>query len=334
MAPSALHQNHILTITNEKQECETADKTALQAISKGVCLPGIPIFNDFEKQRHWMLEHMALAFQVFARKGTPTPTPTSHPHTFPPLFVLAFIANLTLSLNTGFTEGMSGHISVRDPENPHTFWTNPLGQFFGLLQPSDMILVDYSGSPIGGNTSLPANAAGFQIHSAVHKARPDVIAACHTHSKAGKAWSAFSRRLEMLNQDVTHFYGDAQAVYSEFGGVVFDEAEAQRLATALGKKGKGMILRNHGLFTVGKTVDEAAYLFMLMERSCEVQLLVEAAAANGIAKVYVDDEVAEYTHRMTSDSETLYCEFQPDLHWELECSAGNRERRLRGIVGA
>jgi ribulose-5-phosphate 4-epimerase/fuculose-1-phosphate aldolase len=227
---------------------------------------------------------------------------------------------------------MSGHISVRDPENPHTFWTNPLGKFFGLLQPSDMILVDYSGSPIGGNTSLPANAAGFQIHSAVHKARPDVIAACHTHSKAGKAWSTFSRRLEMLNQDVTHFYGDAQAVYSEFGGVVFDEAEAQRLATALGQKGKGMILRNHGLFTVGKTVDEAAYLFMLMEKSCEVQLLVEAAAANGITKVYVDDEVAEYTHRMTSDSETLYCEFQPDLQWELECSVGNRERRLRGKV--
>ena len=81
MAPLALHQNHILTDTNEKQECETADKTALQAISKGVCLPGIPIFNDFEKQRHWMLEHMALAFQVFARKGT------SHPHHFPPLFI-------------------------------------------------------------------------------------------------------------------------------------------------------------------------------------------------------------------------------------------------------
>ena len=61
--------------------------------------------------------------------------------------------------------------------------------------------------------SRPANAAGFLIHSAVHKARPDVIAACHTHSPYGKAWSSFRRPLEMLNQDVTYFYGEAQAVY-------------------------------------------------------------------------------------------------------------------------
>lgn len=108
---------------------------------------------------------------------------------------------------------MSGHISVRDPENPHTFWTNPLSKHFGMLKASDMILVDYDGKAIGGNMNLPANAAGFLIHSAVHKARPDVTAACHTHSPYGKAWSAFAKPLEMLNQDVTYFYGDAQAVY-------------------------------------------------------------------------------------------------------------------------
>lgn len=88
-----------------------------------------------------------------------------------------------------------------------------LGKHFGLLKASDMILVDYDGNAIGGNMSSPANAAGFLIHSAVHKARPDVIAACHTHSPYGKAWSAFCRPLEMLNQDVTYFYGDAQALY-------------------------------------------------------------------------------------------------------------------------
>src|SRR6201996_1960901 len=199
---------------------------------------------------------------------------------------------------------MSGHISVRDPEHPHQFWTNPLARHFGLLRASDMILVDYSGAVVGGNTSRPANAAGFLIHSAVHKARPDVHAACHMHSKAGKAWSAFARPLEMLNQDICYMYGEAQAVYTEFGGVVFSEEEGKRLAAALGSKGKGLILRNHGLLTVGGTVDEAAYLFTLMERSCEVQLMVEAAAANGIQKVLVDDEAAKYTFRMASDPET------------------------------
>jgi len=160
------------------------------------------------------------------------------------------------------------------------------------------------------------------IHSAVHKARPDVVAACHTHSPAGKAWSAFCKPLEMLNQDVTYFYGEAQAVYGEFGGVVFEEAEGERLAAALGPKGKGMVLRNHGLITVGGTVDEAAYLFTLMERSCEVQLMVEAAAANGARKVFVPEESARYTFEAASDPEALYCEFQPDLEYEDVMSNG------------
>ncbi|KAG9202351.1 hypothetical protein G6514_004325 [Epicoccum nigrum] len=129
----------------------------------------------------------------------------------------------------------------------------------------------------------------------------------------------------MINQDVTYFYGEAQAVYTEFGGVVFSEEEGKRLAAALGPKGKGMILRNHGLLTVGGTVDEAAYLYTLMERSCEIQLMVEAAAANGVPKVYVDDEAAEYTFRMASDPESLYWEFQPDLEFEQAQSSGKLE---------
>ena len=92
------------------------------------------------------------------------------------------------------------------------------------------------------------------------------------------------------------------------GGVVLDEAEGKRLAASLGPKGKGLILRNHGLLTVGNTVDEACYLYTLMERSCEVQLLAEAAAANGVPKVYVPDEAAQFTFESASDPEALYWE--------------------------
>ncbi|KAK3065497.1 hypothetical protein LTS18_006208 [Coniosporium uncinatum] len=293
MAPSAVSVDDLPRTASAVTKANTnskQDKTPLQAACQGVCLPGIPYFSDMEKQRHFLLSHMAGAFRVFSRKG--------------------------------FTEGLSGHISLRDPEFDDRFWTNPLAVHFGLLKASDMILVDYEGNVKGGNTARPANAAGFLIHSAVHKARPDVHAACHTHSKYGKAWSAFSRKLEMLNQDVTYFYGDAQAVYNEFGGVVFNEAEGKRLAAALGPKGKGMILRNHGLLTVGGTVDEAAYLYTLMERCCEVQLLAEAAAANGLPKVYVEEEAAKYTFEMASDPEALYWEFQPDLDYEMEMSNG------------
>ncbi|KAF2159339.1 hypothetical protein M409DRAFT_60921 [Zasmidium cellare ATCC 36951] len=294
MAPSAITTTpeiDTLPIKPKSQHQEIdKKKSPLELISQGTSLPGIPTFVSFSEHRRWMLEHMAIAFRVFARKG--------------------------------YTEGMSGHISVRDPENPHTFWTNPLGRHFGLLKASDMILVDYDGKAIGGNMSRPANAAGFLIHSAVHKARPDVVAACHTHSPYGKAWSSFARPVEMLNQDVTYFYGDAQAVYKDFGGVVLDEAEGKRLAAALGPNGKGMILRNHGLLTVGNTVDEAAYLYTLLERSCEVQLLAEAAAANGIPKVYVPDEAAKFTFESASDPESLYWEFQPDLEYEEEMCGG------------
>lgn len=236
---------------------------------------------------------MALAFRVFARKD--------------------------------YTDGLAGHISVRDPENPHTFWTNPLAVHFGLLKASDMILVDYNGVPIGGNMSRPANAAGFFIHSAVHRARPDVIAACHTHSPHGMAWSAFGRPLELITQDAAYLYGDAQAVYKDFGGVVFSGDEGDRIGAALGPRGKGMILQNHGLFTVGTTVEEACFLMTLMERACQVQLLAEAAAANGIPKVYVPDASAKYTFENSSVPETLYWEGRPDLDYEeYMCQGAHR----------
>ncbi|RTE72202.1 hypothetical protein BHE90_013403 [Fusarium euwallaceae] len=266
------------------------DKTALEALSQGMTLAGIPKFPSYHEERTHILEHMAAAFRIFARKG--------------------------------FAEGMAGHISVRDPENPHTFWTNPLGRPWPLMLASDMVLVDYDGKAVGGNMSRPSNAAGFLIHSALHKARPDVNAACHAHTIYGKAWSTFGRPLEMINQDACVFYGKAQAVYEDFGGVVFDEDEGKRLAEALGPEGKVMTLTNHGLLTVGQTVDEAAYLFTLMEKSCQIQLLAEAAAANGIPKRIIDDDVAAYTFKMTSSAESLYCEFQPDFEIEDALSNG------------
>ena len=148
--------------------------------------------------------------------------------------------------------------------------------------------------------SRPANAAGFLIHSAIHQARPDVNAACHFHSPYGKAWSAFAQPLEMLNQDVAVFYGSAQAVYRRFGGIVLKREESTALAESLGQA-KGMVLRNHGLLTVGGTVDEAGYLFLLMEKSCQIQLAANAAELAGCKKVYIEDEDARYTYENTSD---------------------------------
>lgn len=82
-----------------------------------------------------------------------------------------------------------------------------------------------------------ANAAGFFIHSEIHKARPDVHAVCHAHTDAGRAWSAFGTGLEMLHQDICTLY-DSIAVYASYGGIVFAAEEGQNIAKALGEKNK------------------------------------------------------------------------------------------------
>lgn len=258
-------------------------KQGAQNIVQGGDIP-FPIPTKFESvyhKRKWMLEHMAGAFRVFARKG--------------------------------YTEGGAGHISLRDPEDPHTFWINPLNVHFGLLKASDMVRVDEQGNVIGGNKRA-VNAAGFKIHSALHSARPDVNAACHTHLIHGKAWSCFGRPLEMLNQDACTLY-DVQAVYTDFGGVVLEGEEGQHIAEALGEKNKVVILQNHGLLTTGQTVDEAAYFFTLMENTCRAQLLADLNV--NFKKKIIRNEDAEYTRQMVGDPETLYGDFQTDYMYEV-----------------
>ncbi|KAF9873807.1 class II aldolase adducin domain-containing protein [Colletotrichum karsti] len=261
-------------------------KAGVSALATGgYTFAGIPAIDDPYKKRQWQLEHMAGAFRVFARKG--------------------------------FTEGTSGHISVRDPVDPSTFWINPLGKHFGMLKASDMVHIDEDGQVIGGNR-VAVNSAGFVIHSAIHKARPDIHAACHTHSPAGKAWSTFGRPLDIINQDSCNFWG-TQGVYRSFGGVVLDAEESANIIAALGDKGRVLVLQNHGLLTTGGTVDEAAYLFTLMEKSCEVQIMVEST---GLPKSYIGDAEARFTAKVNADPETLYTEFQPDFEYEIWKSKG------------
>ncbi|KAL6361001.1 hypothetical protein LRP88_04462 [Fusarium phalaenopsidis] len=191
------------------------------------------------------------------------------------------------------------------------------GVHFAMLKASDMVHIDEDGNVIGGNR-VAVNKAGFQIHGAIHKARPDINAACHTHSPAGKAWSTFGRPLDIISQDTCAFLG-IQAVYENFGGIVLEGEEGQRIAEALGEKNRVVILQNHGILTTGQTVDEAAYLFTLLERSCEVQIMVEST---GLPKKVISKEEAEYTAKIYQEPDALYIEFQPDLNYEVSQSNG------------
>lgn len=112
---------------------------------------------------------------------------------------------------------------------------------------------------------------------------------------------------------------------------MFGADEGERIADALGARAKGAILMNHGLLTVGATVDEAGFLFGLLDRSCGVQLAAEAAAANGLPKRVISDEEAAFNFRMASEAHILYREAQPDVEYELETAVGGEAALARGF---
>jgi ribulose-5-phosphate 4-epimerase/fuculose-1-phosphate aldolase len=188
-------------------------------------------------------------------------------------------AGFRLFSKAGFDEGVAGHITARDPEFPDRFWVNPFGMHFSQIRASDLICVDHTGQVVEGR--YPVNAAAFCIHSQVHEARPDVVAAAHSHSVHGRALSALAVEIEPLSQDACAFYGD-HAVFADYTGVVYDVEEGKRIAHALGET-KAVVLRNHGLLTVGGSVDAAVWWFMTLERTCQAQLLTMATGLPRIA---------------------------------------------------
>jgi ribulose-5-phosphate 4-epimerase/fuculose-1-phosphate aldolase len=203
--------------------------------------PEPPVFETVAEERMHRKSRLASAFRLFAKFG--------------------------------FSEGVAGHITARDPEWTDHFWVNPFGMHFAHIRVSDLVLVNEHGEVVQGDR--PINEAAFAIHSRIHAARPDVVAAAHAHSLYGKTWASLGRLLDPLTQDACAFYQD-HGLFSDYTGVVYDTSEGDRIAEALGDR-KAVILQNHGLLTVGHTVDEAAWFFITMERCCQSQLLAESA---------------------------------------------------------
>src|SRR5690242_11038299 len=222
---------------------EAAAEQVVTRSASGIQLrvPTPPTFSSVEEERLHRKQRLAAAFRMFSR--------------------------------CGFDEGVAGHITARDPERLDHFWVNPFGMHFGHIKVSDLLLVNHHGEVVEGDRMV--NAAAFAIHSEVHKARPDVVAAAHAHSVYGKTWSTLGRLLDPLTQDACAFYDD-HGLFDDFTGVVLDTEEGKRIGAALGES-KAVILQNHGLLTVGHSVEEAAWWFITMERSCQAQLMAEAA---------------------------------------------------------
>lgn len=263
--------------------------------------PRPPVFEDKYIEREYLKGRLAAAFRIFGKYG--------------------------------YDEGVAGHITLRDPVDPSTFWVNPFGVAFSLIKASDLIQVDHDGNVIDGGEVRLLNTAAYAIHSAIHTARPDVLCAAHSHSIYGRAFCALGKPLDIITQDSCAFYNvrtlnrflmnhQAQAtvltpshqdhaVYAQFNGIVLAAEEGRNIASALGDK-KAALLQNHGLLTVGKTIEEAVFWFVSLEKCCQSQLLADGAAAGrGIKTIKIPDDDAAYTYKSVGSPFAGYFSAKP-----------------------
>ncbi len=178
-----------VTHEDHKHQATLARKDALSRSNSSVFDP-IPPRTSIAAERRHRQERLAGAFRLFARFG--------------------------------FAQGLAGHITARDPELTDHFWVNPLGVHFSRIKVSDLLLVNSRGETVIGHR--PLNKAAFAIHAAIHEHNPKIIAAAHTHSTYGKAWSTLGRPLDTLTQDACVFHGD-MALFDDFTGMVEAEPE-------------------------------------------------------------------------------------------------------------
>lgn len=217
--------------------------------------------------------------------------------------LVALAAGFRIFAKLGLNEVTAGHISVRDPELTDYFWLNPYGLAFSQIKVSDLMLVTPQRKIAVGEG--PLNPGAFSIHSEIYAARPEAEAAAHSHSIHGRALAALHQTLLPITQDATVFY-EENVLIPDFNGVALDVEEGKRIVSILGNNHTG-ILANHGILTVGDSIEDAVTLFVLAERAAQVQLI---AAAAGELRL-IPHEMAKLTHDQEQRTDVGWARFQP-----------------------
>ncbi|NEX61956.1 class II aldolase/adducin family protein [Noviherbaspirillum sp. 17J57-3] len=240
----------------------------------GLVYPELPDFSTFAEERQYRKERLVAACRAFA------------------------LHNLDY--------GFAGHLTVRDPEHPELYWTNPMAVHFSQVKLSNLILADHKGKVVEGNHAL--NRAGFVLHAAVHEANPDIVAMCHAHSLYGTAFAALGKPLDPITQDAAAFFEDHVVIKDEAGAVAVEEKAGMSVCDYF-KNVKAAIHQNHGLLTVSRhSIDAAAFWFIALERCCQQQLLVEAT---GIKPVQVPEQSSRYSREHVGSEYIGWLHFQP-----------------------
>jgi ribulose-5-phosphate 4-epimerase/fuculose-1-phosphate aldolase len=254
---------------------DTVKRTSIyQPLQQGLKFPEIPQFDNVADERRHLKERLVAACRAFAVHG----------------------------LDYGF----AGHLTIRDPERPELYWTNPMAVHFTQVKCSNLILADHKGRVVEGEHAL--NRAGFVLHAAVHEAHPDIVAMCHAHTVYGVAYAALGRPLPPVTQDACAFFED-HIVVSDEGGKVAVEEEAGHSFAAAFKGVKAAIHQNHGLITASRhSIEAAAFWFIALERCCQQQLMLDAT---GIAPTLVPPDKARYSREHVGSEYIGWLHFQP-----------------------
>jgi ribulose-5-phosphate 4-epimerase/fuculose-1-phosphate aldolase len=176
----------------------------------------------------------------------------------------------------GWSDLIYTHISARIPGPEHHFLINPYGLMFDEITASSLVLIDMDGRKLR-DSPFPVNPAGFTIHSCIHAVRDDAQCVLHTHSRAGVGVSAQKHGILPLSQQSTIVLNSL--AYHDYEGIALRDDERPRLQASLGPTARFLMLRNHGLLTVGKTIPDAFLSMYTFENTCRIQ--VDAMAGSG-----------------------------------------------------
>lgn len=249
----------------------------------GLPMPSAPRFDTPEAERRHRKQRLAAALRLFGKYG--------------------------------FGEGISGHISVRDPEHHDRFWVNPFGVSFKRVTVGDLICVDGDGVVVEGRH--PVNPSAFVIHSKIHELCPNAEAAAHAHTAHSRALGSLGRLLEPIDQESAAFYED-QVLYEDYEGPSIAVEQGQDIAEHLGAK-RAILLRYHGLITVGGSLEEAVHWFFTFDSCAQVQMLASAVGepkkmsheqAKSAQDGFGDRQLAWFSFQLLYDEITHE---QPDL---------------------
>ncbi|CAN7685005.1 class II aldolase/adducin family protein [Paraburkholderia sp. SIMBA_054] len=239
----------------------------------GLIFPQLPTFESHAQHRQYLKERLVAACRAFALQG--------------------------------FDYGFAGHLTVRDPEHPGLYWTNPMAVHFSQVKVSNLICADHEGNVVEGDYAI--NRAGFVLHAAVHEMHQDIVAMCHAHTLYGTAFASLGKKLDPISQDAAAFFEDHVMIGEEAGQVAVEVKAGHKVAHAF-KGVKAAIHQNHGLLTASRhSIESAAFWFIALERCCQQQLMIEST---GIKPRFVTEERARYSREHVGSEYIGWLHFQ------------------------